>query len=427
MFTGAQTIASSPIYFSPRGFVGIGTTQPQATLDVSGTGNFRDELSAPLFTGSGAGLTGLNPANLTSGTAGISITGNAATATGFSALSSNTTGSNNPTVGYEAGETSSLFNANFTGASTTFLGSNSGPGVNGENSPINNATAIGANAPVSESNALVLGSICNANSIQPCSSVNVGIGTATPGQALDVEGGNVLIGGSGYGLIFSDGSELTSAKGLGGGITNLNLTGLSGSISNGTLNLVNNGVLGLTAATGITNTGTPQTPVLGIDPTVVPELNAATNNFGGNLVVAGNLNPDSGNANNGATLTPEIYFGNNLGGTSGEGFSSPRTSGPNQFGLNFYTNYFPRMSVTNSGLVGVGTLTPTAQLDVEGAAGASGANAGPARLKSLARTPSSAPAGGPAPRAAVARAPNGAGRAFRPCKRLGRMPMPQLR
>ena len=69
---------------------------------------------------------------------------------------------------------------------------------------------------MSESNALVLGSINGVNGAT--SNVNVGIGTATPSAALDVVGG-VKIEGSGNGLTFPDGSKQTTAATGGGTIT----------------------------------------------------------------------------------------------------------------------------------------------------------------------------------------------------------------
>jgi hypothetical protein len=76
----ASTLAKS--YFA--GNVGIGTSSPTTKLEVNGTAKFNDVVTfaaAQTFSGNGSGLTNLNPANLSSGTAGISITGNAATAT----------------------------------------------------------------------------------------------------------------------------------------------------------------------------------------------------------------------------------------------------------------------------------------------------------------------------------------------------------
>jgi hypothetical protein len=85
------------------------------------------------------------------------------------------TGNYNTAVGYLAGVTANNANANVTGANNTFIGYNSGPGTSAQ---LNNATAIGANALVSASNALVLGA----------AGVNVGIGTASPTANLEVNG-----------------------------------------------------------------------------------------------------------------------------------------------------------------------------------------------------------------------------------------------
>ena len=106
------------------------------------------------------------------------------TATGQDALF-NTTGSNNTALGYEAGYTYNSANANTTGSGNTFIGYQSGPGV-ASSSSLQNATAIGNLAVVDTSNALVLGSINGINNAT--SSTNVGIGTASPTQTLDVSG-----------------------------------------------------------------------------------------------------------------------------------------------------------------------------------------------------------------------------------------------
>ncbi len=90
------------------------------------------------------------------------------TAIGEGALFYSTMGSSNTAVGGGALEW------NVTGSNNTALGSNAGP--DSQSTSLTNATAIGANAVVSESNALVLGS----------SGVKVGIGTATPGNVFTI-------------------------------------------------------------------------------------------------------------------------------------------------------------------------------------------------------------------------------------------------
>ncbi len=79
----------------------------------------------------------------------------------------------------------------------------------------------------------------------------------------------------------------------------------------------------------------------------------------------GNFDIDPWQYNAGG-LTPGLVFGEPA---SGEGISSKRTFGGNQYGLDFYTSYLygtnlPRMSITNYGDVGIGTTTPTHRLHV---------------------------------------------------------------
>ena len=137
----------------------------------------------------------------------FNTTGNANTASGVYALESNTTGSDNTVSGYGAltgnttgnNNTAIGFYAGFpnagvtTGSNGTFLGYFAAPGGPNENS-LTNATAIGSNAQVTESNALVLGSIKGTNGAN--ASTLVGIGTTAPTQSLEVDLGNSLVRGA---------------------------------------------------------------------------------------------------------------------------------------------------------------------------------------------------------------------------------------
>jgi hypothetical protein len=233
--------------------VGYGTLQNDTTGVNTAVGAFALQANT---TGSGNTATGLatlqanttgtyNTANgadaLYNNTTGISNTANGDdalfysttasynTASGDDALFRNTTGSNNAASGYLSlsnnttgsyntamGEDSLLGNltANYNTAvgdyagqalnSATFANNNTfvGAGAAGSGvSNLSNATAIGSNSEVAESNALVLGCVSGTNGCG--ASVNVGIGTTTPASALDVHGtvnvaspGNVVVNGS---------------------------------------------------------------------------------------------------------------------------------------------------------------------------------------------------------------------------------------
>jgi len=80
-----------------------------------------------------------------------------------------------------------------------------------------------------------------------------------------------------------------------------------------------------------------------------------------NLSVNGSLNIDQGNRNDGQ-FNPGLTFGS----TSGEGIASKRSPSGNQFGLDFYTDFATRMSITNGGNVGLGVTAPNAQLQISG-------------------------------------------------------------
>jgi hypothetical protein len=68
--------------------------------------------------------------------------------------------------------------------------------------------------------------------------------------------------------------------------------------------------------------------------------------------------------NNDGSLDFGLKFGGAL--SSGEGVASKRTSGGNQYGLDFYTSSANRMSIAGNGFVGINTTSPSQRLEVNG-------------------------------------------------------------
>jgi trimeric autotransporter adhesin len=182
---------------------------------------------------------------------------------------------------------------------------------------------------------------------------NVGVGTASPGQKLEVNG-EARFGPNPWGeyttiggwdpathasVMASNGNLHIDAKTGGYGLyLNYFASGPIDIGSGGGATTIHNS-LNVTGNVGI-GTASPQQ----------------------NLSVNGAVNIDQANGNNGSAVNPGLTFGSN----SGEGISSPR-SGTNTYGLNFYTNFAPRMVVqSGSGNVGIGTQSPDRPLEVTG-------------------------------------------------------------
>src|SRR5580698_6619657 len=286
LWTSGFILGDSVLFQSGSGStaaVGINTTTPAATLDVNGIinsatgfslggnlfdyGSYANRNAFLGFAGNSTTTGGFNTAsgyqallantagseNTASGSYALSknTTGGYNTASGYEALPANTTGGNNAAYGASAlqanttgsnntagGQGALLSNStggnntalgasalvtNTTGGNNTALGYQAGPGA----ANLNYATAIGANALVSESNAMVLGGT-------GAGAVNVGIGTATPAYPLDVAG---IIRTSTGGIQFPDGTIQTTAGGAGTITGVIAGTGLSGGGSSGNVTL----------------------------------------------------------------------------------------------------------------------------------------------------------------------------------------------
>jgi hypothetical protein len=137
----------------------------------SGSGNLGVGSSALNALTSGSNNSAVGSATLANNTSGTSNT-----AIGVQALQSNTTGSGNTAVGGAA------MVYNYTGSNNTAIGDAAGP--DSASTALTGATAIGWNAKVSASNALVLGQTTSGS--PGASSVNVGVGTSTPVSELEL-------------------------------------------------------------------------------------------------------------------------------------------------------------------------------------------------------------------------------------------------
>jgi hypothetical protein len=304
------------------------------------------------------------------------------TAVGESALSNTTTGNHNTSIGSQAGLT------NTTGQSNTYIGYD----ADGSSS-LTNATAIGANALVTQSNSLVLGN-----------NVNVGIGIASPANLLHIHNAslptlqftNSVTGtaSSDGGTIFQSGFNFYFDNGESGniifsnvGVPWMSITPYGGNVGIGTTTpplcqldiagnvRLNNNILllrdGNDYSHGIKYDATIDGPyIFGFNGGALGSAgmpNALEWSNTGNVAVKGNFSAakfvivDASGANNG-TFNSGLQFAPN----SGEGIGSNRSNSANQFGMDFYTNGNKNMSITNGGFVGIGTSVPPAQFTVYG-------------------------------------------------------------
>ncbi len=171
---------------------------------------------------------------------------------------------------------------------------------------------------------------------------NAGFGVAPSGNGYTP----VAVGGA-----TSFGTWLSLANTSSGGHT-WNL------ISAGSGNAEGAGNLGITDLTGkstIWLEGNTNTANLNATGAISGASVTASGSTGGAIIDA-----DVYGKNNGAN-TPGLRFG---GPSSGEGIASNRVAGENGFGLQLFTEFTPRLSILQNGMISIGITNPTYQLDV---------------------------------------------------------------
>ena len=207
-------------------------------------------LSAGNFSTTGTANTATGAYSLSSDTAGSNntasgylallsnTTGNGNTADGNDALYSNTTGFNNTAIGNQAGY-NGQFSLPATGSNSTFIGAYAAAKVD----KLTNATAIGYNAQVSQSNTIVLGATSDVSG-NPLTT-QVGIGTSLPDRPLSIVGS-----GSGLEMIsYKNASQKTVWHVNLNPVGHLGLNFAETGVSDGRLFLMPGGTVGINTIT----------------------------------------------------------------------------------------------------------------------------------------------------------------------------------
>lgn len=346
---------------SNNGNVGVGTTTPGSLLDVAGNINTSTQynisgnrvLATPgtnnTFAGAGAGAV---------------TTGTDNTFVGFNAGNANTTNVNFPAnensfFGSRAGE------ANTTGIRNAFFGANAGR----FNTTGNDNCIFGDRAGVLNNGGANAIFGTGAGAANTTGSINSFFGR-NAGNQNSTGANNSFFGGlaGNNNTTGSNNSFFGENAGLSNSAENNNT--FIGANANGVAGIINAAAIGANAQV-LANNSLVLGSINGVN-----GANADTNVGIGvtspeqRLTVGGGVNVDQNNVNSGS-----IVNGLNFGHASGEGLASNRNAGANQFGLDFYTFFLKRMSITQSGNVGIGTSSPSAILEVRDGTGSSGSGA----------------------------------------------------
>ncbi|MGB9196120.1 MAG: tail fiber domain-containing protein [Terriglobales bacterium] len=214
--------------------------------------------------------------------------------------------------------------------------------------------------------------------------------TAIGGQALltNTSGGdNTAIGVAALSTVTTgnENTGLGAVAGVTGDVSNLTgsyntAVGFNARLKTGTLN--NSAAIGANAYVTESNAMVLGS-INGVNgATASTNVGIGTTAPGHLLDVAGATAVDSTGMNNGTNFI-DLTFGLN----AGEGVSSSRTAGLNQYGIDIFTDFARRISIEQHGNVGIGTTSPDSLLTVNGSAdkpgGGSWGTFSDGRLKNL--------------------------------------------
>jgi hypothetical protein len=330
--------ASTFRFFNAQGAFQALTIDPAGNLDAAANINSGGTVTASGFSGNGASLTNLAPGNISAGTAGINISGNASTATTAATATSAALASNALSLGGVAASNYARLNTgnSFTGNQSVTGNVSATGSVSGGTASFTGAlTAAGAVLPATGTATASQGFASNPMSLL-ASSFNTGTSAAVPqlfrwqaepansntaspsgtlnllylsGAGTPAETG-LSIASNGL-LTFASGqtfpgtgtiSGVTAGAGLSGGGTSGNVPVavqacpggqfLQSTGSGWVCASVGGGggpILGVTAGTDLTGGGASGVVILNLDTTKVPQL-AAPNTFAGTQTIStGNL------------------------------------------------------------------------------------------------------------------------------------------
>ena len=373
--TNAGVDADAVTILRSTGNVGVGTTAPTALLDVNGSTRLRGLTTAGVVTTDASG-------NLSSGTAASldpTTASNGLTKVGSDFRLGGTL--TQATTIAQGGNVFSLTGGNVgigTTAPADLLHLQSAAGIRGR--AVTSANSFAgwlSKSPASEyfagvsitgNDYVVFDNIGNAARLTVANGTgNVGIGTTAPQLALDVTGNSTigLRNAAAWDHMYQFHDGATAYMRAGGAENGLSLqVGAAGVGTYGDPAQNYRDVMRLLPSGNVGIGTTAPTATLDVNGTA--KANSVTS-LNGILLDVNGTNDGTFNGQN------ALKFG---AGNSGEGVGSKRTATGNQFGLDFFTGYASRMSVTSAGNVGIGTTAPTATLDVNGSTRLRGLTAG---------------------------------------------------